>query len=119
MKLNIKSALTAVALAFAYPVMAADAYPNRPITMIVPSAPAGSTDIVARIIAEGLTKDLGPSVIIENRAGASGNIGTDAVARAKPDGYTLLMQYSGYHVGNPALFPQAHWNPRILRPLPW
>ena len=112
MKLNIKAALTAVALAFACPVMAADAYPSRPITMIVPSAPAGSTDIVARIIAEGLTKSLGQSVIIENRAGASGNIGTDAVARAKPDGYTLLMQYSGYHVGNPALFPQAHWKPK-------
>ena len=112
MKWSVNAAVTALVLMSAWPVLAADAYPNKPVTMIVPSAPAGSTDIVARLIGEQLAKDLGQPIVIENRPGASGNIGTEAVARAKPDGYTLLMQYSGYHVGNPALFPQARWKPK-------
>lgn len=112
MKWSVKAAVTALVLAAVWPVFAADAYPSKPVTMIVPSAPAGSTDIVARLIGEQLAKDLGQPIVIENRPGASGNIGTEAVARAKPDGYTLLMQYSGYHVGNPALFPQARWKPK-------
>lgn len=90
---------------------AAEAYPVRPITIVVPSAAAGSTDIVARLIGEQLAKDFGQPVVVDNKPGASGNIGTEAVARAKPDGYTLLLQYSGYHVGNPALFPQVRWKP--------
>lgn len=117
MNRSMKAAATALVLAAALPTFAADAYPNKPVTMIVPSAPAGSTDIVARLIGEQLAKDLGQPVVIENRPGASGNIGTEAVARAKPDGYTLLMQYSGYHVGNPALFPQARWKPRDFAPV--
>lgn len=112
MKWSVNAAVTALILMSAWPVLAADAYPSKPVMMIVPSAPAGSTDIVARLIGEQLAKDLGQPVVIENRPGASGNIGTEAVARAKPDGYTLLMQYSGYHVGNPALFPQARWKPK-------
>lgn len=112
MKWSVKISATALVLAAASQVFAADAYPTKPVTMIVPSAPAGSTDIVARLIGEQLAKDLGQPIVIENRPGASGNIGTEAVARAKPDGYTLLMQYSGYHVGNPALFPQARWKPK-------
>ncbi len=112
MNKSMKAAVTALTVAAAFPTFAADAYPNKPITMVVPSAPAGSTDIVARLIGEQLAKDLGQPIIIENRPGASGNIGTEAVARAKPDGYTLVMQYSGYHVGNPALFPQARWKPK-------
>ncbi|AEI82449.1 hypothetical protein CNE_BB1p10410 (plasmid) [Cupriavidus necator N-1] len=112
MKWSVKISATAIVLAAASQVSAADAYPTKPVTMIVPSAPAGSTDIVARLIGEQLAKDLGQPIVIENRPGASGNIGTEAVARAKPDGYTLLMQYSGYHVGNPALFPQARWKPK-------
>ncbi|MBP0633016.1 tripartite tricarboxylate transporter substrate binding protein [Cupriavidus sp. AcVe19-1a] len=112
MNWSVKASVAAFVLAATIPAMAADAYPNKPISMIVPSAPAGSTDIVARLIGEQLAKDLGQPIVIENRPGASGNIGTEAVARAKPDGYTLLMQYSGYHVGNPALFPQARWKPK-------
>lgn len=79
--------------------------------MIVPSAPGGSTDLSARLIGEPLSKALGQPIVIDNKAGAAGNLGTEAAARAKPDGYTLLMQYSGYHVGNPALFPQIKWHP--------
>lgn len=117
MKWSVKASVAAFVLAVACPVFAADAYPSKPITMIVPSAPAGSTDIVARLIGEQLAKDLGQPIVIENRPGASGNIGTEAAARAKPDGYTLLMQYSGYHVGDPALFPQARWKPADFAPV--
>jgi len=86
-------------------------YPDKPITIVVPSAPGGTTDFTARLIAEPLSKALGQPVIIDNKAGASGNIGNQAVARAKPDGYTLLLAYSGYQVGNPHLFKRAGWDP--------
>ncbi|SER87730.1 Bug family tripartite tricarboxylate transporter substrate binding protein [Giesbergeria anulus] len=95
----------------------AETYPTKNITIIVPSAPAGSTDIMARFIGEQLQQAWGQAVVIDNRPGASGNIGTEAVARANPDGYTLLMQYSGYHVGNPALFPQIRWKPADFAPV--
>ncbi len=91
--------------------VAANNYPMRPITLVVPSAPGGSTDITARLIAEPLARALGQPVVIENKPGASGNLGTQQVAKASPDGYTLLMQYSGYHVANPALFKQLSWDP--------
>jgi tripartite-type tricarboxylate transporter receptor subunit TctC len=86
-------------------------YPSRPITLVVPTAPGGTTDFTARLIAEPLSKALGQPVIVENKPGASGNIGNGFVARAKNDGYTLLVSYSGYHVGNPHLFKQAGWDP--------
>lgn len=89
----------------------AQTWPAKPITMVVPSAPGGSTDLSARLIGEPLARALGQPVVIDNKAGASGNLGTEIVARAPADGYTLLMQYSGYHVGNPALFAQAKWSP--------
>ena len=84
---------------------AAAAYPEKPITLIVPWAPGGSTDIIARAIAEQLTKSLGQSVIVENRAGAAGNIGSNIVAKARPDGYTLLVGSMSTHAMNPALIP--------------
>ena len=67
------------------------AYPNRTIRLIVPFTPAGTTDIAARILAERLTQRLGQQVVVENRAGAGGNVGSEVVAKADPDGYTLLM----------------------------
>jgi tripartite-type tricarboxylate transporter receptor subunit TctC len=82
---------------------ASAAYPDRPITLIVPWAPGGSTDILARAIAEQLTKSMGQPVIVENKAGASGNIGSNMVAKAKPDGYTLLIGSMSTHAMNPAL----------------
>ena len=69
----------------------AQAYPSRPVRIIVPFAPAGSTDIVARLIGQWLSERLGQQFIIENRPGAGGNIGAEAAVRAPADGYTLLM----------------------------
>ncbi len=109
--MNTTKALVSVALSTGVALAWAQDWPSRPITMIVPSAPGGSTDLSARLIGDPLAKALGQPVVVDNKPGAAGNLGTEAVARAKPDGYTLLMQYSGFHVGNPALFPQIKWNP--------
>ncbi|MDI9334346.1 MAG: tripartite tricarboxylate transporter substrate binding protein [Cytophagales bacterium] len=92
-------------------VMAQSKYPERPITIVVPSAPGGSTDFTARLIAEPLSRALGQPIVIDNKAGAAGNIGNQFVAKAKPDGYTLLLAYSGYQVGNPHLFKKSGWDP--------
>ncbi|EHR69480.1 hypothetical protein BurJ1DRAFT_0598 [Burkholderiales bacterium JOSHI_001] len=87
------------------------AYPQKPITLVVPSAPGGTTDFTARLIADSLSRALGQPVIVDNKAGGAGNIGNQFVAKAKPDGHTLLVAYSGYQVGNPHLFPNAGWDP--------
>jgi tripartite-type tricarboxylate transporter receptor subunit TctC len=92
-------------------VAAAQSFPSRPVTMIVATVPGGSTDFTARLLQEPLSKALGQPVLVENRGGASGNIGTELVARAKPDGHTLLLQFSGFHVGNPHLFKALKWDP--------
>ena len=89
----------------------AEAYPSRTITLIVPTAPGGTTDIAARMIADPLSKALGQPVIVENRPGGNGTIGTSAVKRAAPDGYTLLVQYSGYQVITPAIVKNLGWDP--------
>jgi tripartite-type tricarboxylate transporter receptor subunit TctC len=89
----------------------AQTYPVRPVTVVVPSAPAGTTDITARLVSEYLSQSMGQQFIVENVSGASGNIGNSRVARASPDGYTLLMSYSGYHVANPHLFKNITWDP--------
>lgn len=86
-------------------------FPEKPITLVVPSAPGGTTDFTARLVSDQLAAALGQPVIVENKAGAAGNIGNQTVARAKPDGYTLLVAYSGYQVGNPHLFKKAGWDP--------
>jgi tripartite-type tricarboxylate transporter receptor subunit TctC len=91
--------------------VAAEEYPARPVTMVVPVTPGGIVDFTARLIAEGLTSELGSQFIVDNRGGASGNIGIQRVARADPDGYTLLVAYSGYQVTNPSLFKKLTWDP--------
>jgi tripartite-type tricarboxylate transporter receptor subunit TctC len=85
-------------------------YPERPITLVVPFAPGGPTDIIARILSLALTQSLGQNVIIDNRGGAAGNIGMGQVARATPDGYTLLMTSTAIAV-NPALFKSLPYDP--------
>ncbi|MFY3286944.1 Bug family tripartite tricarboxylate transporter substrate binding protein [Achromobacter xylosoxidans] len=94
----------ALTLACAAPALAQAAWPEKPITLIVPWAAGGSTDILARVLSEGLTQSLGQPVIVENRSGASGNIGSTFVARAKPDGYTLLVGSMSTHTMNQALY---------------
>lgn len=105
-----------LALAAASPA-GAQTYPDRPVNMIVGASPGGSTDVSARLLAEPLSKALGKPVVVENKAGASGNIAATQVARAKPDGHTLLMQYSGYHVGNPHLFGKTPWELKDFAPV--
>ena len=86
------------------------AYPERTITLIVPFAPGGPTDIIARILSESLSQSLKQSVIVDNRPGAGGNLGMGAAARAKPDGYTLLLASTAIAV-NPALFEKLPYDP--------
>ena len=89
----------------------AQSFPDRPITLVVPNPPGGLVDTSARLLSEPLTRVIGQTVVVDNKPGASGNIAYQYVANAKPDGYTLLISYSGYHVGNPALFDKLAWDP--------
>lgn len=89
---------------------AADTYPTRPVRMIVPFAPGGPTDIVARLIAQRLSELWGQTAVVDNRPGASGNLGVEIAARAAPDGYTVLVTSSSYLV-NPALYSNLRWDP--------
>lgn len=95
---------SAVFLALASVAPTHAAWPEKPITIVVPWAPGGSTDILARAISAQLGQSLGQPVLVENKPGASGNIGSNYVAKAKPDGYTLLMGSMSTHAMNPALF---------------
>jgi tripartite-type tricarboxylate transporter receptor subunit TctC len=88
----------------------AQAYPNKPIKLIVPFAPGGFTDVVARILGQKLSISLGQPFVIENKAGAGSTIGTDFVAKAAPDGYTLVM-VSTTHVISPAIYPKLPYDP--------
>lgn len=86
-------------------------FPTKPVTIVVPGAPGGGGDFTARLLAEELGTALGQPIVVENRAGAAGNIAATHVARAQPDGYILLLAYSGTHVGNPAMFSNLQWDP--------
>ena len=85
-------------------------YPNKPIRIIVAYTPAGTTDILARALGQKLTEAWGQPVIVENRPGANGNIGTEVAAKATPDGYTLLMVTAGSHGVNPSLYRKLAWD---------
>ena len=94
------------------------AYPSKPVTLIVPTAPGGTTDIAARMLAEPLGKALGQTLVVDNKGGASGSIAAIAVKRAEADGHTLLMQYSGYHVITPSVSKQPlGWEAKDLQPV--
>jgi tripartite-type tricarboxylate transporter receptor subunit TctC len=90
---------------------AAEIYPSKPIRMIVPYPPGGASDIIARMLGQKLSGSLGQPVVIENRAGAGGNIGADAVAKAPPDGYTLLMGNIGPNAISPGLYKTLPFDP--------
>ena len=89
----------------------AQAYPTKPVTIIVPFAAGGTTDILARIIGQALTAELGQSVVVDNRAGAGGNIGGQAAAKAAPDGHTLFMGTVGTHAINASLYKKMPFDP--------
>jgi tripartite-type tricarboxylate transporter receptor subunit TctC len=98
------SALAGLVAATSLREAAAQAYPSRPISLLVPWAPGGSTDILARVVAAHLHQSMGQPIVIENRTGAAGNIGTGAVARAAADGHTILFNTMSVHTMNHALF---------------
>lgn len=113
-RLSTRRALLAAipAMAFALPGVAfAQDFPSKPLTIIVPFASGGTTDILARVVAQGLGTELGQSVVVDNRAGAGGNIGASAVARAPADGYTLLMGTVGTHAINASLYKKLPFDP--------
>lgn len=107
---RLRLALATLAAATAFSALAQGSYPNRPVTLVVPTATGGTTDLAGRMLAQPLGTALGQSVIVDNKGGANGSIGAMAVKRADADGHTLLMQYSGYHVITPAV---------SKTPLPW
>ena len=109
MKAPALSALCAVAATIALPA-AAQTYPHKPVRMIVGSAPGGPIDFSARLAAQKLTEALGQSVVVDNRTGAGGTIGTEYVARSAPDGYTLLMASAATLCITPALYPKISYN---------
>jgi tripartite-type tricarboxylate transporter receptor subunit TctC len=87
-------------------------YPNRPITLVVPFPPGGSTTIVGRIIADRMSETLGQSIVVDNRGGAGGTIGSRAVSKSAPDGYTILLGYSGTLAIGPTLYGNVGYDPR-------
>src|SRR5262245_1784139 len=89
----------------------AQAWPNKPIRLMVPFPPGGSTDIVARIVAQKLSERLGQSIVIENRGGAGGTLGTAQVAKAAADGYTLTVASTSTHVVAPSVYKKLDYDP--------
>ena len=112
MRKGFLRAVAIVAIATAPVVQAsAQTYPSRPITLVVPFPAGSTTDLVGRILSEELSKVAGQQVVIDNRGGAGGSVGTEAVARAEPDGYTLLMGTIGTHSINPAVYAKINYDP--------
>jgi tripartite-type tricarboxylate transporter receptor subunit TctC len=110
MTVLLRAAAIAAALLTGSPLVAAE-YPSKPITLVVPYAAGGGNDVIARIVAERMSVNLGQPIVIENRGGAGGTIATRQVAKAEPDGYTLLIATSSLAI-NPSLYPNAGYDPR-------
>jgi tripartite-type tricarboxylate transporter receptor subunit TctC len=108
--------VAAAAILFSAPCLAQGAYPTRPITMLVPAAAGGPSDTVARLVAEGMSAELGQRVVIENAGGAGGSLGAGQVARAAPDGYTLLLYHIGVATFAP-LYPSLTYKPEEFEPV--
>ena len=111
MRLRVYGLSIAILLAFAGPATAQDAYPTRPVRWIVPFAAGGPTDTLSRILTARLGEIWGQSVIVENKGGASGAIGTDLVAKAAPDGYTVMLGTQSTNASNMLFFPNLPYDP--------
>jgi tripartite-type tricarboxylate transporter receptor subunit TctC len=107
----------ALALSLLAGIVAAQSFPSKPVTLIVPVPPGGIVDTSARLVSEPLARLLGQPVVIENKGGASGNIAYQQAAGAAKDGHTLLVSYSAYHVGNPAMFTKLQWGQKDFVPV--
>jgi tripartite-type tricarboxylate transporter receptor subunit TctC len=106
------AAVAALAVQGAADRACAQAYPDRPVTLVIPFAPGGSTSIVGRVIADKMSETLGEKVIVDNRPGAGGTVGTRAVAKSAPDGYTIGLGYTGTLAIGPTLYSKAGYDPR-------
>jgi tripartite-type tricarboxylate transporter receptor subunit TctC len=106
----LRFAFAATAIAVALPTIVMAAYPERPVTIVVPFAPGGANDVVVRAIQQPLAEALGQPIVVENRGGAGGSLGTGYAARQKPDGYTILMAATGFAV-NPSLYRKVSYDP--------
>lgn len=114
------AAAAAAALALGLPAgqaLAQGGYPSKTVLMIVPAAAGGTTDLAGRMAAQALAPVLGQSVVVDNKGGGNGAIAANLVKRAEPDGYTLLMQYSGYHVISPHLVKARSWEQSDFAPV--
>ena len=116
MSLNRKKFLALAAALVAGGAMA-QGYPAKPITLVVPAAAGGTTDLAGRMLAQALTPVVGQQVVVDNKAGGNGAIAASLVKRAPADGYTLLMQYSGYHVISPHITKQKQWDQGDFQPV--
>ena len=111
-KISFAAAAITFALSGVADRAAAQIYPNRTITLVIPFAPGGSTSIVGRVIADKMSQLLGQSIVVDNRAGAGGTVGTKYVASSEPDGYTLLLGYTGTLAIGPSLYREVGYDPR-------
>lgn len=109
--LTRRAAVAALVFGAALGVQAQERFPSKPITIVVPQAAGGANDAIARVLGQKLSQQLGQSVVIDNRPGAGGNIGTAWTAKAKPDGYTLLVQADSAQVINPWLYKSTGFDP--------
>lgn len=107
-----RAALALAASALTVPALAQAGYPNRPVRMIVPFPPGGSTDVLSRVIAERLGQALGQQVVVENRPGSAGNVGVNGIARAEPDGYTIGVSTIGPLSAHVTLYRSLPFDPR-------
>src|SRR4051812_30612927 len=111
MQISTKWIALAIAMSFVTGANAQN-YPNRAITLVIPFAPGGSTSIVGRGVADKIGELLGEKVVVDNRPGAGGTVGTKAVAKADPDGYTLVLGYTGTLAIGPSLYKSVGYDPR-------
>jgi len=108
---SVAACIAAAATVFPCAVSAQSDYPNKPLRLIVPFPPGGSTDIIGRIVAQRLSEKLGQQIVVDNRGGAGGTIGTDAAAKAPPDGYTLAVGTTSTHAVAPGAYSKLGYDP--------